>query len=539
MKKYVCLLVSVVLWSGAAAQKWQPDSTALHFPPTDAESTSTRQVWVKNDGAEFITITNVDGFEQYGEAPFSVSDSSFTIAPQDSTAFSVHFHPQHNILYEQVVVLKSDNGFGHRVIRLRGQGTYRKSYYRTTRNKSEEQLKTTLKTLTGSNYNSLGYTTARDRMYGSIDNNGGTVEDVYTGRTANFSTRSGANNNSFNTEHSFPQGFYNKNEPMRSDIHHLFPCDVSANSRRSNHPFGVVNNPSWSKGGSKSDGSTFEPRDVHKGDAARAMMYFVIRYRDYSNHFKGQENILRQWHRGDTVSSQELQRNKDVYAQQKNRNPFVDYPQYERRISSFVSNSKAPVRYESYLSDDTLKVIQGWGGYTYHFVLYNEGNAPLSFANFALSSAAGGLLFGQGNPGTFTLNPGVHRVIAINYDGSQSYSNAQLTFTERQGNTSVNHQVPVVSEGAIGLAENATAEPLFSIAPNPVEGQLQIQGVAEAQHISIYNAMGMEVLSLNINKSQNTDNLKTLSVAHLSSGLYQVLITSTKQPVVAIPFVKR
>ena len=33
-----------------------------------------------------------------------------------------------------------------------------------------------------------------------------------------------------------------------------------------------------------------------KGDAARAMLYFVARYGDYSNFFVGQETLLRQWH---------------------------------------------------------------------------------------------------------------------------------------------------------------------------------------------------------------------------------------------------
>lgn len=538
MKKIIICLLSIAFSSSAFAQKWQPDSTALHFPPTDEKSQSTRQVWVKNEGSEFINIINVKGFKRYGEEPFSVSDTNLVIAPLDSAALTVQFHPQHNIQYRQVLVLKSDNGFGHRVITLQGQGTYSKSYYRNTRNKSEQQLKAALKNITGNNYNSLGYTTARDRMYGNIDNNNGTVEDVYAGRTANFSTRAGANNKSFNTEHTFPQGFFNKNEPMRSDIHHLFPCDVTANSRRSNNPFGVVSNPTWQQGGSKTDGSTFEPRDVHKGDAARAMMYFVIRYRDYSNHFKGQENILRQWHRSDSVSSKEAQRNSDIFSQQKNRNPFVDYPQLERRISSFVSNSTAPVRYESYLSDDTLKFIQGTDSFNYQFVVYNNGNQPLSFSNFTLNSPTGGLSFKSGNPGTLNLSPGQHTIINIHYSSNQSYSNAQLTFVERQGNTSVNHTLPIVSEGTIGLREEAKTSK-FSIAPNPVDGQLKIYGEVTAENIAIYNASGKLILARNLMENFGSQSLTVIPVAHLPKGVYQVVMKHGKGRPEVLSFVKK
>ena len=40
----------------------------------------------------------------------------------------------------------------------------------------------------------------------------------------------------------------------------------------------------------------FEPRDEHKGAAARAMLYFAIRYQDYGNFIDAQEGILKNWH---------------------------------------------------------------------------------------------------------------------------------------------------------------------------------------------------------------------------------------------------
>ena len=503
----------------AGAQNWNVDSTALHFPDTDEKSRASRTVWVKNDGpAEFLKVRDVDLFKKYGDRPFRVSDTSFTVAPGDSFALNVYFNPEHNIDHHMALILKSDNGFGHRIIELNGQGIFSNSYYSSTRNKSQEQLKTALSQKIGQNYNSLGYTIARDNMYATIDNSGGQVECVYTGRTATFSTRSGANSNSFNCEHTFPQGFYNKNEPMRSDIHHLFPTDVSANSRRSNDPFGVVTNASWTQGGSKSGNGKFEPRDVHKGDAARAMMYFVLQYRDYNNHFKGQENILRTWHHTDTVSTKEIQRNKDIYNLQNNRNPFVDYPQLEARIEDFVSNSLAPVVFETYYSDDTIRVAQGAGNYQYRFVIYNDGNTAIGYDSFQLNGA--GLTFVGGAPGQFSLNPGEHRTLDIQYDGTANYSNARLQFSEIQGSTTVPVDVPLRSGPVVSTDEWQSAEAEVKLYPNPARDRINLE----------YNAMrGQDRISLRLltpdgrtirSVENRAEALQSISVSELASGLY-------------------
>ena len=53
---------------------------------------------------------------------------------------------------------------------LIGQGRYSKSYYSATENKEEELLKDAIQTLTGNGYVSLGYNTARDKMFMIIDN---------------------------------------------------------------------------------------------------------------------------------------------------------------------------------------------------------------------------------------------------------------------------------------------------------------------------------------------------------------------------------
>jgi len=179
-------------------------------------------------------------------------------------------------------------------------------------------------------------------------------DSVYTGVLAtNYADRTAAQNQGFNTEHTFPQSLFSQNLPMRADLHHLFVTDDGANNIRSNFPFGVVTNPTWTAGGSKFGASKFEPRDWDKGRVARAMMYFVTAYQDYSSFFAPQEAILRQWNASFPADNIDIDRNEGIFNFQHNRNPFIDYPQYLERIQVLSGNSVAPIQH-SYLYDAAL-----------------------------------------------------------------------------------------------------------------------------------------------------------------------------------------
>ena len=112
---------------------------------------------------------------------------------------------------------------GYELLTLKVQGQWSRSYYQSTENKVQSALRGALTTRLGQGYNSLSYSIARDNMYGTLDNHYGQVECVYTGRSATFNTRAGANANNINCEHTFPQSKFNSAQPMKSDIHHLFP----------------------------------------------------------------------------------------------------------------------------------------------------------------------------------------------------------------------------------------------------------------------------------------------------------------------------
>ncbi|MBP9212407.1 MAG: endonuclease, partial [Bacteroidetes bacterium] len=92
----------------------------------------------------------------------------------------------------------------------------------------------------------------------------------------------------FSREHTWCHSWMPSNPPEASDEyadqHHLFPTHQNnANGRRSNHPLGIVTTASYTylqgKLGTNSAGETvYEPRDEHKGDAARALLYMSVRY---------------------------------------------------------------------------------------------------------------------------------------------------------------------------------------------------------------------------------------------------------------------
>lgn len=187
----------------------------------------------------------------------------------------------------------------------------------------------------------------------------GTVWDIYSDQTTyEFGTdqnegSASAEGDNYNREHMIPQSIFNKGAPMVSDAFHVLPSDSYVNNRRSNYPHGNVESASYIsndgyKLGSSSDGSTvFEPKDSYKGDIARIYFYFVTAYQNKLSSFKSYApfdkttypsitssylEVYMAWSKEDPVSEKEINRNEAIFAGQRNRNPFVDYPGLEDRI---------------------------------------------------------------------------------------------------------------------------------------------------------------------------------------------------------------
>ena len=197
----VCLLV---LSSSALFSQFRMVPSSLVFGNVDETQKDSLQVTIYNDLPFDLKVNEVVPFDLFDTYAFSTSPSVFTVSAYSSAQVWVFFSPDQNMQYEQVLVFQTESR-GAITLNVKGQGVFSNSYYSTTKNKTEEVLKTTFNTLLAAGYSDKGYSGARDKMYGSIDNVNGDVECVYTGRTATFNTRPGANTNSFNCEHTWPQ----------------------------------------------------------------------------------------------------------------------------------------------------------------------------------------------------------------------------------------------------------------------------------------------------------------------------------------------
>lgn len=163
-----------------------------------------------------------------------------------------------------------------------------------------------------------------------------------------------------NREHSFPKSWWGGSEKVAAytDLNHLYPSEMKANSAKSNWPLGTVNTlsnvkfdngvckvgyPVNGQGGNAQ--YVFEPDDEYKGDFARTYFYMATCYQDYTWKYTWmvQQNtyptlspwaikLLLEWHRADPVSQKERDRNEVVFSYQNNRNPFIDLPELAEYI---------------------------------------------------------------------------------------------------------------------------------------------------------------------------------------------------------------
>jgi len=196
----------------------------------------------------------------------------------------------------------------------------------------------------------LTYNEARKIMFGDlflekIGDNRYSLKEVYCNKvideTAGVGPNKIPNPEIINCEHTWPQSKFSKEFPadiQKSDLHHLFPSDMHANSTRNNHPFAEVRGKYTnetcqdSKIGIPLEGgvTSFEPPKEHRGNVARAMAYFSIRYKLPVDSV--QKKYFIKWNDEDPVDNDERVRNEKILQIQGNRNPFVDYPELIKKL---------------------------------------------------------------------------------------------------------------------------------------------------------------------------------------------------------------
>lgn len=142
----------------------------------------------------------------------------------------------------------------------------------------------------------------------------------------------------FNCEHVVPQSWFDKQEPMRGDLHHLFACESKCNSFRGNHAyFDFPDEEVVRDLCGRREEDRFEP-DTGKGAVARATFYFLVRYPGsidlgISQMDEPRIQTLLRWHEGDPVTDYERHRNLAIQEAQGNRNPFIDHPTWVRQVA--------------------------------------------------------------------------------------------------------------------------------------------------------------------------------------------------------------
>jgi hypothetical protein len=201
-------------------------------------------------------------------------------------------------------------------------------------------------------YKSHEYEEASDQLFSVVDNvvrNGrhGAV-DAYSGvfvpgrskdgqdyPEPGDENRDGEHDLGMNVEHVWPQSFFSKKLPMRSDLHHLFTTFIHPNGVRGHLPFGEVRGKGeyHNSAGAKMGQGVFEPPNFSKGKVARALLYFYTKYHDkniYNGAFSQERfwnqnlEMLLRWNRTYPPDQDEKNRNDRIEQWQGNRNPYID-----------------------------------------------------------------------------------------------------------------------------------------------------------------------------------------------------------------------
>ncbi len=206
------------------------------------------------------------------------------------------------------------------------------------------------------------YTTC-DFTFGTVANGG--QQDDGTSGTAECQR--------FNKEHTFPKSWFGavSTSQMYSDAFHVMPADKKVNGVRGNLAYGLVGNASFTSSNGTKIGNciapnypyslnVIEPSNELKGDIARNYFYMATCYQDFIGSWQtiapdgdtvldgSNDKVFEQWYLelmynwnvADPVSQKEIDRNNAIYAAQRNRNPYIDHPEWVYTVwATELSNS--------------------------------------------------------------------------------------------------------------------------------------------------------------------------------------------------------
>ncbi len=316
-------------------------------------------------------------------------------------------------------------------------------YYAGTEGKSGDELKTALHEIIKDHVAYSYFASKTIMKFSDADpENPGNVILVYTGRSQDANDY-GSGGNQINREHvwSKSHGNFEGVAPMYGDVHNLKPADASVNQSKSNLDFdnGGVQHPEAT--GCYYTDSTWEPRDEVKGDVARIIFYMDTRYEgdngeidltavDAVNTYPlpeyGRLSTLLQWNLQDPPDDFERHRNNVIFSWQKNRNPFIDNPEFAQLIwggqqpasiafGDFANDPASPVQEEQVTVQ--VKVTSAAGSVS--DVILRWGTAYDQLTNTLNMTAAGSDMFTAVVPGQSGATTVYYQVEASDANGTR------------------------------------------------------------------------------------------------------------------------
>lgn len=287
-------------------------------------------------------------------------------------------------------------------------------YYNGTSGKDGEELKAALNDII-KGHTPYSYFISKEifKLSDADPENPDNVILIYTGRS-NPNDDYGTGGNYINREHVWAKshGDFEDWLPMYSDVHNLKPADGSVNVAKGNKDFdnGGVQHSEATE--CYYTDSTWEARDAVKGDVARIIFYMSTRYEgedgeadlevvDWNNTYPlpqhGKLSTLLEWNLLDPPDDFERNRNDVIFSYQKNRNPFIDNPEFVQliwggetanplsidnvQISPAVAIAEQPVQITATITNDskmlasaTLKWGFDFGSLNNEVVMTNNGD---------------------------------------------------------------------------------------------------------------------------------------------------------------------
>lgn len=183
-------------------------------------------------------------------------------------------------------------------------------------------------------YTYVSYGDARDILQDSDEdpNNQDNVLLIYNRDSVLSTWDAGV---TWNREHVWPRSKL-PNSTSEADLHLLRASDPVLNSTRGNLSF--VDG----SGEARIIGSGWFPGEEDRGDVARIVFYVIMMWETNINLIGDLDTFLK-WHKEDPVDDFERQRNQVIYAYQRNRNPFIDYPEL---VSIFYPTTPQNITFE-------------------------------------------------------------------------------------------------------------------------------------------------------------------------------------------------